>query len=53
MKLTICALNAELEDENKMVEDNQTLVCLGNQLPTFKLINQGTTSMSVDQFYAM
>ena len=53
MKLTICALNAELVEANNMLAENQPLVSLGAQLSKLKSINKWTSSLAADRFYAM
>ena len=53
MKLTICALDEELEDSKKMSADNQSLVCLGSQLSKLKSIKQRPSLLAAYRFYAM
>ena len=53
MKLTICSLNADLSDYNKILSENQPLVSLGDQLSKLKSINKQTPSLAADIFYAM
>ena len=53
MELTIYALNAELEEVNKMSAENQPLVGLGAQLYKLKPINKQPSSLADNKFYAM
>ena len=53
MESTICALNADLVESNKMLADNQPLVSLGAQLTKLKSINKLPPSLDADIFYAM
>ena len=40
MKLTICALNAELVEAKKLLSDNQLLISAGYQLSKLRTINK-------------
>ena len=53
IKLTICALNAELEEEKKMLAYNQPLLSLCAQLSKLNSINKKPPSMSADRIYTM
>ena len=53
MKSTICALNAELAEANKILADNQPLVSLCAQLSKLKSINKQPSSLAADRFYAV
>ena len=53
MKLTICALNAELSEANNILADNHPLFSLGTQLSKLNSINKRLSSLAADRFYDM
>ena len=53
MNLTTCALNAYLEEDTKMLSENQTLLSVGSNFSKLKSINKQSSSLAVDVFYAI
>ena len=53
MKSTVCALNVELEEVNKMLQENTPLVSLVTQLYKIKSIHKKLPSLDTDIYYVM